>query len=49
MKGPLVGPNGVDIAPTGKAFEVDFCMVARWQDGEIVEEREPLRPGDRAA
>ena len=38
MTGPMRGPDGVDIAPTGKAFEVDFCTVARWQDDEIVEE-----------
>jgi len=23
---------------TGKTFEVEFCPVARWQNGEIVEE-----------
>ena len=39
MKGPMKGPKGVDIPPTGKSFEVDFCTVARWNDkGEIVEE-----------
>ena len=24
--------------PTGKSFEVDVCTVARWENGEIVEE-----------
>ena len=26
------------IALNGKRFEVDFCTVARWHDGRIVEE-----------
>ena len=39
MKGPMIGPKGVEIPPNGKSFEVDFCTVARWNDkGEIVEE-----------
>ena len=39
MKGPMIGPKGVKIPPTGKSFEVDFCTIARWNDeGEIVEE-----------
>jgi ketosteroid isomerase-like protein len=38
MKGPMKGPDGKDIPPTGKSFEVDFCTVARWENGEIVEE-----------
>jgi hypothetical protein len=39
MKGPMAGPNGGDLPPTGKSFEVDFCTVARWSDdGEIIEE-----------
>src|SRR5688572_20115929 len=39
MNGPMNGPAGVEIPPTGKSFEVDFCTVARWNDdGEIVEE-----------
>src|SRR5437870_2806048 len=38
MKGAMVLANGTSIAPTGKSFEVDFCTVARWQDGQIVEE-----------
>ncbi len=39
MKGPMIGPKGVEIPATGKSFEVDFCTVARWNDdGQIVEE-----------
>jgi ketosteroid isomerase-like protein len=38
MKGPMKGPDGKEIAPTGKSFEVDFCTVARWDNGQIVEE-----------
>ena len=38
MKGAMIGPGGKGIPPTGKSFEVDFCTVARWDNGEIVEE-----------
>jgi ketosteroid isomerase-like protein len=38
MTGPMKGPEGKEIPPTGKAFEVDFCTVARWDKGQIVEE-----------
>ena len=34
----MMGPDGKDIPPTGKSFEVDFCTVARWVNGEILEE-----------
>ncbi len=27
-----------EIPPTGKSFEVDFCTVALWDNGQIVEE-----------
>ena len=37
MKGPMV-VGGEEIPPTGKAFEVDFYTVARWDEGQIVEE-----------
>ncbi len=41
-KGKMVGPwkdlNGKVHPPTGKAFELEFCTVARWKNGEIVEE-----------
>jgi ketosteroid isomerase-like protein len=38
MTGPMKAPDGSEIAPTGKRFDVDFCTVARWHDGQIVEE-----------
>ena len=39
MKGPMAGPDGKEIPPTGKSFEVDFCTVARWDEsGQIIEE-----------
>ena len=39
MTGPMTGPDGTEIPPTGKPFEVDFCTVARWDDkGQIIEE-----------
>ena len=39
MKGPMKGPDGKEIPPTGKSFEVDFCTVAHWDDkGQIIEE-----------
>jgi predicted ester cyclase len=39
MSGPMMGPDGKEIPPTGKSFEVDFCTVARWDDnGQIIEE-----------
>ncbi|HEY7779558.1 MAG TPA: ester cyclase [Ktedonobacterales bacterium] len=36
--GPMKGADGKDIPPTGKSFDVDFCTVARWDNGQIVEE-----------
>jgi ketosteroid isomerase-like protein len=38
MKGSMKAPDGSEIAPTGKRFEVEFCTVAQWHDGRIVEE-----------
>jgi ketosteroid isomerase-like protein len=38
MKGTMKGPDGKEILPTGKSFDVDFCTVARWDNGQIVEE-----------
>jgi ketosteroid isomerase-like protein len=38
MTGPMTGADGKQIPPTNKSFEVDFCTVAHWQDGKIVEE-----------
>jgi hypothetical protein len=28
MKGPMIDPNGTEIPPAGKSFEVDFCAIA---------------------
>ena len=38
MKGPMMTGDGKTIPPTGKAFEIDFCTIARWDNGQIVEE-----------
>ena len=38
FKGPLKTERGL-IQPTGKRFSVDFCTVAHWKNGEIVEEK----------
>ncbi len=39
MKGPMKMADGKEIPPTNKKFEVEFCTVAHWKDGEIIEER----------
>jgi ketosteroid isomerase-like protein len=39
MKGPMKRPDGTTIPPTNKSFDVEFCTVAHWQNGQIVEER----------
>jgi len=38
MTGPMTGADGKVIPATGKKFDVDFCTVARWDNGQIVEE-----------
>ena len=38
MTGPMKGPDGSEIPPTGKSFDVEFCTVARWENGQIAEE-----------
>jgi hypothetical protein len=38
MRGPMKGPDGKLIAPTKKKFHIEFCTVAHWINGEIVEE-----------
>jgi len=38
MIGPWQGLDGKVHEATGKTFELEFCTVARWKDGEIVEE-----------
>lgn len=39
MKGPMKMADGKEIPPTNKKFEVEFCTVAHWKNGEIIEER----------
>ncbi len=39
MKGPMKGPDGKMIPPTNGKFEIEFCTVAHWVNGEIVEEK----------
>jgi hypothetical protein len=39
MKGPMKGLNGKEIPPTNKSFKIEFCTVAHWKDGKIVEEK----------
>lgn len=38
MNGPMQNPDGTQISPTGKSFEVDFCTVAHWDNGQIADE-----------
>ncbi|WP_129116125.1 ester cyclase [Halegenticoccus tardaugens] len=38
MEGPMIAPDGTEIPPTGKSFDIEFCTVAQWDDGQIVEE-----------
>jgi ketosteroid isomerase-like protein len=38
MTGPMQAPDGAEIPPTGKSFDVDFYTVAKWDEGQIVEE-----------
>ncbi len=38
MKGPMK-VDGKIIPPTNKKFRLEFCTVAHWKNGEIVEER----------
>jgi hypothetical protein len=37
MKGPML-MGGKEIPPTDESFDVDFYTVAKWHDGQIVEE-----------
>lgn len=37
-QGPMMSFDGKVIPPTNKSFKVDFCTVALWKDGRIVEE-----------
>ncbi len=37
--GPFMGPDGRMIPATNKRFELEFCTVAHWKNGEIIEEK----------
>jgi hypothetical protein len=39
MVGPMKAPDGRIVPPTGKTFDLEFCTLARWKNGEIVEEK----------
>ena len=39
MIGRLTGPDGATIPSTGNSFELEFCTVATWENGQITEER----------
>jgi ketosteroid isomerase-like protein len=39
FKGAMKGLDGKMIQPTNKKFHLDFCTVAHWKDGKILEER----------
>ena len=39
MKGPMKTADSKTIPPTNKKFKVEFCTVAHWKNGEILEER----------
>jgi hypothetical protein len=38
MIGPWKDLQGKVHPPTNKSFDLEFCTVARWKNGEIVEE-----------
>jgi hypothetical protein len=38
MTGPMKGPDGTEVPPTGKKFDIEFFTVAKWDNGQIVEE-----------
>jgi predicted ester cyclase len=39
FKGAMKGLDGKTIQPTNKRFHLEFCTVAHWKNGKIVEER----------
>jgi hypothetical protein len=39
MIGPWTGLDGKVYAATSKIFELEFCTIAHWKNGEIVEEK----------
>jgi hypothetical protein len=40
--GEMILPDGNVIAPTGKAFDIDFATTARWDGDLLIEEFAPL-------
>jgi long-subunit fatty acid transport protein len=46
--GKMTLPNGKMIAPTGKAFDLDFSTTARWEGDELIEEYVSVDPALRA-
>jgi predicted ester cyclase len=39
FEGAMKGLDGKLIQPTNKKFHLEFCTVAHWKDGKILEER----------
>jgi SnoaL-like polyketide cyclase len=39
MMEPMKRPDGNMIPATNKRFEIEFCTVAHWENGEIIEEK----------
>jgi ketosteroid isomerase-like protein len=39
MKGSMKVADGTIVPPTNRKFKVEFCTVAHWKDGKIVEEK----------
>jgi SnoaL-like polyketide cyclase len=39
FKGPMKGLDKKMIQPTNNKFHLEFCTVAHWQNGKILEER----------
>jgi predicted ester cyclase len=38
MTGPMTGPDGKQIPPNGKSFDIAMCTIARWEGEEMAEE-----------
>jgi hypothetical protein len=45
MTRPMKSPDGKEIPPTGKPFDLDSYTVALWNDGQLVEENLIVRSG----
>jgi hypothetical protein len=43
--GQMTLPDGKVIAPTGKAFDLDFATTAQWDGDLLIEEFAPSLPG----